>query len=288
MYINSALLKIKNIDAKIQGLLLKSHESIGIVGSTNIQHRWKIKMLQLHTDTQLMLINSILTYDEHIEPTVWAGLPLTENQLIAFITCKECEVPDLGDDNHKSVAETYRYLDDIVTHYNASITPAMKEHILKLFPTPLDTLVPTGDDLTASTVTGAGLYMHELELLLKLFSPQELLQRFPDPNSNIWNTNQDLCDTIAKRKYTVIVQGKRCGTETKLTSTQAHYCDIVTEDCKQVNITNLQIGSVIRSKTITPKEIDDFESNSYYDDDKPDAIKRTHKHIFIVQDITYE
>jgi hypothetical protein len=283
MYINSALLKLKSIDAKIQGMLLKTNESIGIVSSTNIQHRWKIKMLQLHPETQLMMVNSILACNERIEPTVWAGLPLTENQMIAFITCKE-DV-DMGDDNHKSVTETYRYLDDIVTHYNASITPAMKEHILKLFPTPLDSLVPTGDNLTASTVTGAGLYMHELELLLKLFSPQELLQRFPDPNSNIWNTNQDLCDTIAKRKYTIKLGGAKVEHTFKVT--QPQYCDIITVGYEQVNITDIKVDDIVLSSKTFPDDIDDLEESSHYGNGGEDDIHLHHKHRFKVLDITY-
>lgn len=287
MYINSALLKIKSIDAKIQGLLLKTNESIGIVSSTNIQHRWKIKMLQLQPETQLMLINAILTYHASIEPTVWAGLPLTENQLIAFITCKEQRVEDLGTDNHTSVTEMYRYLDDIVTHYSAAITPAMKEHILKLFPTPLDAPVPIGDDLTASKVTGAGLYIHELELLLKLFSPQELLQRFPDPNSNIWNTNQDLCDTIAKRKYTIKLGGTKI--EYTFEVGQPQYCDLITaDDYEQVNITDIKAGDIVLSSKAKPEGIDELESNSYYDDGKKDALRNTHKHRFKVLDVTYK
>jgi hypothetical protein len=281
--IDSALLKIKNIDAKIQGMLLKNEENwISISSVTNIQHRWKIKMAQLKPETQLMLINAILTHREKISPSVWAGLPMTENQLIAFITCKEDE--DSNNDNHKSILEMYRYLDDIVNNYSAAITPAMKEHIIKMFPTPLDKPVPSGDELTTSSAKGAGLYMHELELLLKLFSPQELRQRFPNASSNIWNTNQDMCDIISKRAYIITVKEERKGTEYTFKAMQVQYCYIVTEDHEQINITDLKVGETILASKAKPEDIDDFESSSYYKDD----IQKSHNNRFKIISITHE
>lgn len=287
MQIDSALLKIKNIDAKIQGMLLKNEENwISISSVTNIQHKWKVKMLQLHPETQLMLINAILTNTGNkIDPVIWAGLPLTENQLIAFITNKGIEGDDPG--RHNSIVEMYRYLDDIVNNYSASLTPAMKEHIIKMFPTPLDKPVPTESALTVSKAAGAGLYMHELELLLKLFSPQELLQKFPDPNSNIWNTNQDMCNKIEKRKYTITLERDKA--TYAFTVTQPQYCDPVTASLEEVNITDIKIDDIILAATAHPESMDDFEAHAYYDDaNRKDILRKRHKHAFKVLDITYK
>jgi len=257
IYITSQVVKVKNLDAKLQGLLLKTtaNDNIGIVSSSNIQHRWRIKLLTLQDETHQMLINAVLNNENEVHPDVWAGVPLTEDQIRAFITRKNVDYDDHDRVYHEGITDLHPYLWHIVKHYSHSLTPALKETIVSLFATPLETTLPEEGTIKASDTEVYGLNQHEFELLLKIFSPQELKQRFPNANSHIWKTKEDIRHIVQSRKYEITLQSQTPPREIyKIKPGHIRCAEVVYESYEDVNIADLELNGVIMSstKTINP------------------------------------
>ena len=284
MYITSQIVKVKNLDAKLQGLLLKTtvDDNIGIVSSSNIQHRWRVKLLHLQNETHQMLINAVLNNENGVHPDVWAGVPLTEDQIRAFITRKNVDYDDHDRGYHRGITDLHPYLWHIVKHYSHSLTPALKETILSLFATPPETALPEEGTLKASDTEVYGLDPHEFELLLKLFSPQELKQRFPNVGSHIWKTNTDIRHIIQSRKYEITLQSQTPPREIyKIKPGHIWYADVVYESYEDVNITDLEINDVIMSTTETLNPEEGLKSfDAAYQCEEIEERKKIHKYPF--------